>query len=101
MKKKPAAPVFKPYVMNQTALIPPSYAELIPEQHLVRVVNDAVEELDLRVLLAQYKGGGTSSYHPKMLLKVLVYAYAEKIYTSRRIAKALRENIYFMWISGG
>ena len=47
------------------------------------------------------KGGGTSSYHPKMLLKVLVYAYSQKIYSSRKIAKALRENIHFMWLSGG
>ena len=101
MKRKPAAPVFKPYVMNQVALLPPSYDEMIPENHLVRVVNDAVEKIDLSSLLAQYKGGGTSSYHPKMLLKVLVYAYAERIYSSRRIAKALRENIHFMWISGG
>jgi transposase len=101
MKKKPAAPVFKPYVMNQAALLPPSYEELIPANHLVRVVNEAVEKVDVRALLAQYKGGGTSSYHPKMLLKVLVYAYAERIYSSRRIAKGLRESIYFMWISGG
>lgn len=100
MKRKPAAPVFKPYVMNQVALLPPSYDELIPENHLVRVVNDAVDKIDVSSLLAQYKGGGTSSYHPKMLLKVLVYAYAERIYSSRRIAKALRENIHFMWISG-
>jgi transposase len=100
MKRKPAKPVFKPYVMNQAALMPPSYEELIPEKHLVRVVNEAVEKIDVSALLAQYKGGGTSSYHPKMLLKVLVYAYAERIYSSRRIAKALRENIYFMWISG-
>jgi transposase len=64
------------------------------------VVNKAVEENDVSALLAQYKGGGTSSYHPKMLLKVLVYAYTERIYTSRRIAKALRENNYFMWIRG-
>jgi transposase len=100
MMRKPAAPVFKPYVMNQTALLPPSYEEKIPEKHLVRVVNEAVEKIDVSALLAEYKGGGTSSYHPKMLLKVLVYAYAEKIYSSRRIAKALRENIHFMWISG-
>jgi transposase len=100
MMRKPAAPVFKPYVMNQTALLPPSYEEKIPEKHLVRVVNEAVENIDVSALLAEYKGGGTSSYHPKMLLKVLVYAYAEKIYSSRRIAKALRENIHFMWISG-
>jgi transposase len=100
MKRKPTAPVFKPYVMNQIALLPPSYAEKIPEKHLVRVVDEAVEKIDLSGLLAEYKGGGTSSYHPKMLLKVLVYAYAEKVYSSRRIAKALRENIHFMWISG-
>ncbi len=81
--------------------MPPSYAEMIPVDHLVRVVNKAVEEIDVSALLAQYKGGGTSSYHPKMLLKVLVYAYAERIYSSRRIAKALREHIHFMWISGG
>jgi len=100
MKRKPAAPVFKSYVMGQVALMPPSYDEKIPPDHLVRVVNEAVEQIDLSALLAQYPGGGRSSYHPKMLLKVLVYAYAEKIYSSRRIAKALRENIYFMWISG-
>jgi transposase len=100
MKRKASAPVFKPYVMNQVALMPPSYEEKIPANHLVRVVNEAIEEIDVSSLLAQYKGGGTSSYHPKMLLKVLVYAYAEKIYSSRRIAKALRENLYFMWISG-
>lgn len=100
MKRKPAAPIFKPYVMNQVALMPPSYEEMIPVDHLVRVINRAVEEIDVNALLAQYKGGGTSSYHPKMMLKVLVYAYAEQIYSSRRIAKALRENIYFMWISG-
>jgi len=66
---------------------------------VVRVVNKAVEQIDVNALLAQYKGGGTSSYHPKMLLKVLVYAYARRIYSSRRIAEALRENIHFMWIS--
>jgi transposase len=100
MKRKQSAPVFKPYVMNQVALMPPSYEEKIPADHLVRVVSDAVEKIDVSSLVAQYKGGGRSSYHPKMLLKVLVYAYAEKIYSSRRIAKALRENLYFMWISG-
>ena len=101
MKRKEAAPVFKPYVMNQISLMPASYEELIPKKHLVRTVNEAVEKIDVTALLQQYKGGGTSSYHPKMMLKVLVYAYCEKIYSSRRIAKALRENIHFMWISGG
>jgi transposase len=100
MKRKEAAPVFKPYVMNQISLIPPSYDELIAKKHLVRTVEEAAEKIDLTALMKQYKGGGTSSYHPKMMLKVLVYAYCEKIYSSRRIAKALRENIHFMWLSG-
>jgi hypothetical protein len=45
--------------MNQVALMPPSYNEKIPADHLVRVVNDAVEKIDLSSLLAQYPGGGT------------------------------------------
>ena len=52
-------------------------------------------------LLARYTGGGTSSDHPRMMLKVIVYAYAQKIYSLRKIEKALWENIGFMWISGG
>ena len=81
-------------------LMPQSYEEKIPAGHLVRLVNEAIEALDLEILLAQYEGGGTSSYHPKMMLKVLVYAYCKKIYTSRKIAEALEENIHFMWLSG-
>jgi transposase len=92
---------FKPYTMEQMKLLPPSLEELIPENHLVRVVNRVVEELDIAPLLVKYKGGGTSSYHPKMMLKVIVYAYTQKIYSSRKIEKALWENIGFMWISGG
>ena len=100
MRRKPGAPVFKPYVMNQEHLLPPSYDELIEAEHLVRVVNRVIDQLDLSAIIARYKGGGTSSYHPQMLLKVLVYAYCKKIYTSRKIAAALRENIHFMWLSG-
>lgn len=99
--KKTNKAVFKPYEMNQPQLLPQSLEELIPEQHLVRVVNQVIDEMDLSVLERGYKGGGTSSYHPRMLLKVIVYAYAEQIYSGRRIAKAVREHIPFMWIAGG
>lgn len=100
-RRKPAAPVFKAYGQDQLMLLPPRYDEFIPADHLVRVVNAVIEKLDLHVLEAQYKGGGTSSYHPKMLLKVLVYAYSQKVYASRRIAKAVREQMPFLWLSGG
>lgn len=91
--------VFKEYNQDQLMLLPPSLEELIPDNHLVRVINAAIERLDIQPLLSSYKGGGTSSYHPKMMLKILVYAYCERIYSSRQIAKALRENIHFMWLS--
>ena len=81
-------------------LLPPSLDELIPEGHMVRVVNEFVEAIDLTPLIETYAGGGTSSYHPKMMLKVLVYGYAKKIYSSRQIAAAIQENIHFMWLSG-
>jgi len=100
MKRQKGDPVFKPYVMNQMSLMPRSYEEKIPAGHLVRLVNEAIEALDLEILQTQYEGGGTSSYHPKMMLKVLVYAYCKKIYTSRKIAEALEENIHFMWLAG-
>lgn len=98
-KKKSPHVVFKPYTMGQLQL-PTNLEELIPENHLVRVVHEVIEKMELGPLLRRYKGGGASSYHPKMMLKVLVYAYTQRIYSSRRIAKALRENIHFMWISG-
>lgn len=92
---------FKLYTMEQPSLLPPRLDEIIPAHHLVRVVNRVVDELDIEPLVAKYKGGGTSSYHPRMMLKVIVYAYSQKIYSSRKIEKALWENIGFMWISGG
>jgi transposase len=93
-------PVFKEYQQDQLYLLPPSLEELIPSSHLVRVVNDTVEKMDLKVLLDSYLGGGTSSYHPKMLLKILIYGYVTKTYSSRRMSKSIRENINFMWLSG-
>src|SRR4030042_6693605 len=101
MKRNPPAPVFKPYTMAQPSLIPASWDELIPADHIVRVVNRAIERINLEPLLRKYKGGGTSSYHPGMLLKVLVSAYTQRIYSSRQIAKAVRENVNFLWLSGG
>ena len=99
MKKRSQVAVFKRYPQGQLRL-PTDLEELVPAGHLVRVVNSAMERMELSPLLRRYKGGGTSSYHPKMMLKVLVYAYSQRIYSSRQIAKALRENVNFMWLSG-
>ena len=92
--------VFKELTSNQNVLFPVSLSEKIAPNHPVRVVNSVVDALDIGCLLRAYKGGGTSSYHPRMMLKVLFYAYLNNIYSCRKIEKALQENIYFMWLSG-
>jgi transposase len=72
----------------------------LPPTILFLIVNEVVDRLNIDCLLSGYKGGGTSAYQPRMLLKVLFYAYLCNIYSCRKIAKALGENIYFMWLSG-
>jgi len=92
--------VFKRYNPNQAFLIPPSFSELIDANHPVRIVNSVIDKIDIKLLEQQYKGGGTSSYHPRMMLKVLIYSYLTNIYSSRKMETALKENIHFMWLSG-
>ena len=65
-------------------LLPPSLDDLIGENHPVRVVNKIIDSIDIRSLLRKYKGGGSSSYHPRMLLKILIYSYVNNIYSSRK-----------------
>lgn len=92
--------VFKEYNMDQL-MLPTSLSDVIPEKHLVRVINTAIERMNIEPLLKRYQGGGTSSYNPKMMLKILVYAYTDRNYSSRRVAKSVAENVHYMWLSGG
>ena len=93
--------IFKDYSQTQLSLLPPSYDDLVPINHPVSIVNRIIDAIDIGSLESQYKGGGTSSYHPRMLLKVLIYAYLRNLYSSRKIEQALYENVHFMWLSGG
>ena len=100
-ERKRADPVFKPYLQKQMMLLPPSLDELVPTDHPARVIDELIDGMQLSELYETYQGGGASSYDPRMLLKVLILAYSQKIYSSRRIAQAVRENVAFMWLSGG
>jgi transposase len=95
-----ARPLFKTYLQNQVYLFPPSLEDMIAENHPVRVVSDVIDRIDIDIIIKKYKGGGTTSYHPRMLLKLLVYSYLNNIYSSRKIEASAKENIYFMWLSG-
>jgi transposase len=93
-------PVFKPCLQHQMMLLPPSLSELIDSDSMVRVVDEVVDSLDIKKLKALYPGGGCSAYDPSMMLKVILSAYASGIYSSRKISKATKENINFMWLTG-
>lgn len=74
--------------------------EFVPEEHEVGIISDVVDTMDLSLLLAKYKGGGAPAYHPAMMLKVIIYAYSLGIYSSLRIARELKADTAFMFLSG-
>jgi transposase len=93
-------PIFKAYQQNQVFLFPPSLEDMIDANAPVRVVSEVIDRIDMDLIIKKYKGGGTTSYHPRMLLKVMVYAYVNNIYSSRKMEEAVKRDIHFMWLAG-
>lgn len=91
---------FKATLQNQLALLPLDLNDMVAPNHPVRIVGDILDKIDISQLVGNYKTGGASSYHPKVLLKILVYAYINNIYSSRKIEEAVCQNINFMWLAG-
>ena len=85
---------------KQNLLLPPSLDELVPQNHMVRVVDTVIDRLDISAILSTYRGGGNSAFNPRTMLKILVFAYLSNVYSSRRIAELLCRDIYFMWLAG-
>src|ERR1700742_3168902 len=92
--------VFKPYAPDQLTLLPYSLEELVPQGHPVRVVQQVIDQVDTKPINRKYKGGGASSYHPRLLLKVLVYGYLTNTYSSRKLEEQVKQNVHFMWLCG-
>jgi transposase len=89
----------RPYCQSQRLLFPPNLREVIADDDLCLVVDEVVNLLDLSALYAKVPSEGNLSYHPKMMLKIVVYAYASGIFSSRKIAKALGENVAFIYLA--
>ena len=85
------------YVPDQTLLLPPSLQEWLPEGHLAYFISDTVDELDLSAFHERYAGGGPRNqpFHPAMMVKVLIYGYATGVFSSRKIAGKLHEDVAF------
>lgn len=92
--------IFKSYKENDSLLLPPSLGDLVPQSHPARIVSSVIDHLNISSIESKYKGGGTSSYNPRMLIKVLVYGYMCNTFSGRKIERQLKENIIYMWLSG-
>jgi len=87
------------YNQDQMELFPPNVRSLIADDHLCIVVNDVVNELDLSCLYKKVSHEGNPPYHPAMMLKILFYGYAKGLFSSRKIADAVADNIGFIFLA--
>src|SRR5215470_8978505 len=93
---------FRPWIPEQNLLLPPSVQDWVEPEHLSRfVLNVVQEQLDLTEILKEYKEErGYPPFHPQMMVALLLYSYSQRIYSSRRIAKACGERVDFMVLTG-
>lgn len=91
---------FRPINRDTAFLLPPSVDEWLPQRHLARFVVEVVEGLDLSELEKSYRGSGSASYHPAMLLGLLVYGYATRVFSSRALERATYDSVAFRFIAG-
>lgn len=92
---------YKPYTQDLIIDVPLWLENAVESNVLVKIVNEVVERIDISSLQAYYSNKGRPPYHPHLMIKVWVYGFCNKIYTSRPLAKKLREDLCFMWLAGG
>lgn len=91
---------FKEYIQDELLLFPPTFDELIPSNDPVRTISRIVDRIDLSKVYNTYNDKGAAAYHPRMLLKVLIYAYMRNHYSSRKIEDLVLNDVRFMWLAG-
>jgi transposase len=94
--------IFKKYNQNQGFLLPPNYSDFLGESHEAIILDEFINELDTTELEKSYnnQNGGRSAYHPVMLLKLLIYGYMSGVFSSRKIASKLKQDLAFMYLAG-
>ncbi len=80
-------------------LLPPSVDEWLPEKHLACFVVEVIENLDASAMSSAYRGSGSASYHPRLLLGILIYGYATGIFSSRKLERAKYDSVAFRFIA--
>jgi len=95
---------FRPYDPDQTFLLPPSLRDWLPEDHLAYFISDTVDELNLSAITGPYKmadSRGQPAYHPRMMSKLLLYAYSVGVPSSRKIEEKTYTDVAFRVIAAG
>ena len=94
---------YREYHPEQPFLLPPSPQQWLPENHLAYFIADTLRQIDLRPLYQRYEGDGRRNrpYHPVMMLTLLVYAYATGVFSSRKIARKIDEDVAFRVLAAG
>lgn len=94
---------YLPYNPDQSFLLPPSLEEWLPEGHLAYFIGETVDALDLSAFHARYAKGGPRNqpFHPAMMVKVLIYGYATGVFSSRKLARKLHEDVAFRVLAAG
>ena len=90
---------FRNFDRDSGFLLPPSVNEWLPERHLARFVAEIIDALDVSAMSNSYRGSGSASYHPKLLLAVLVYGYATGVFSSRKLERATYDSVAFRFIA--
>ena len=91
---------FRPYTTKQILLFPQRIDENIAEDDPVRLVNGLIDNLDLTSFRKLYKEYGRSPFHPRMMLKAVIYGYMNNVYSCRRIEERLLRDVHFIWLAG-
>src|SRR5664279_1421957 len=90
---------FRPTNRDMDFLLPPSVDEWLPQRHLGRFVVEVIEGLDLRAMTDSYRGSGEASYHPRLLLGLIIYGYATGVFSSRNLERATHDSVAFRFIA--
>ena len=91
---------FRDYNPKQIILFPQRLDKDIAENDPVRVIDMVIDNLKLDNFKKLYKERGRSPYHPKMMLKAIIYGYMNNLYSCRKIETALKRDIHFIWLAG-
>src|SRR3954449_2642674 len=90
---------FRPIDRETGFLLPPSVDEWLPKTHLARFVVEVIDGLDLSAMTKSYRGSGSASYHPAVLLGVVVYGYATGVFSSRKLERASYDSVAVRFVA--